>query len=123
HDRAHHLAPVATGARARRDAPLQSLGYGLVLTTDIETGAQIQADQIYDYHLDIGPKKANESDKKSIRISGETLLQLDSECLHGKLRLREARNLCRSILSRYLGNKQLKSRELYNAFINAGTSA
>jgi len=102
---------------------LESLGYGLVLDIDINTGEPIQEKSHYTYEVDSGPVLYNNNNENKLIISGKTLLQLKNESLSGEEQLREAKYLCRLIINCYLGNRKLKTRELYNAFINAGSSA
>ena len=102
---------------------LQILGYGLVLDCDVSTGEPINAEQNYFYEFEMGPVNKSSRPGSAFTVKGKTLLQLDREQLDEKEQAQEARNLLRAILSRHLGNKKLASRDLYHAFIKAGTPA
>lgn len=96
---------------------LQSLGYGLVLESDVETGEKIAEDKEYCYQLDYGPSSISQEVKSGVKISGEALLQIDNETLSGVKNITEAKKLLKSILNKYLGAKPLASRQLYQAYI------
>ena len=104
---------------------LQTLGYGLVLDIDVDTGEPISAEQDYLYVYERGPVGYIKDTIEGIRVSGKTLLALQEETLQeqDKSCLCEAKQYLRVILARYLGDKKLASRDLYNAFIKAGTTA
>ncbi len=91
---------------------LQELGYGLLLDQTADTGEPVDADRLYQYELEQGPldRTGGPSDRQ---IHGRTLL-----CLHNRDALDpqcadEAKRLLRRILAHYLGDKPLKSRELF----------
>ncbi|VAX09311.1 DNA recombination and repair protein RecO [hydrothermal vent metagenome] len=101
---------------------LQELGYGLVLDHDVETGEALQSEQGYCYQPEYGPvKRSGRECEQGLLVDGATLLALQSGylALHNsedeKQRkiLREAKQLMRMSLARHLGNRPLKSRELY----------
>ncbi|MEJ2454475.1 MAG: DNA repair protein RecO [Candidatus Thiodiazotropha sp.] len=91
---------------------LQELGYGLLLDHTADSGEPIALDRYYDYELEQGPID-RVSGSSELRIRGRTLL-----CLHNRDALDaqcadEAKRLLRRILAHYLGDKPLKSRELF----------
>jgi len=101
---------------------LQELGYGLILDHDVNSGEVLQAEQLYCYQPEDGPVKMNSTDcEHGLPVHGATLLALQQ----GNLQLhptgadssihilREAKQLLRMSLARHLGNRPLKSRELY----------
>lgn len=101
---------------------LQELGYGLVLDHDVASGEVLQAEQRYCYQPEYGPvKMTDHACESGLPIQGATLLALHQADL--KLHqtdgdrniqlLREAKQLLRMSLARHLGNRPLKSRELY----------
>lgn len=98
-------------------ALLKSLGYGLVLDYDVKTGESIDGGNEYFYEFDHGPSTQSIQTKMACSISGRTLLELNSEQLSSSKQVHEAKKLLRSILSRYLGDKPLASRALYDAYI------
>lgn len=96
---------------------LQSLGYGLVLRNDVVTGKKIIADQDYFYEPDKGPSLLHQDEKSNRKISGQTLLQIDSETLSTTEAMFEAKALFKLILQRYLGDTPLASRMLYQDYM------
>ena len=104
-------------------ALLKSLGYGLVLDYDVKTGEPIDGDNEYSYEYDHGPSVQSAQTKMSCTISGQTLLELNNEQLSNSKQIHEAKKLLRSVLSRYLGEKPLASRDLYNAYIKTRNTA
>lgn len=114
------LAQMAGGQRVEvvlrrfEIALLKELGYGLILDRDIESGALLVAEKHYRYLLEQGPAPATGDEPHAVR--GSTLLALNGEGTLDELGLREARELTRRVLSRYLGDKPLKSRELFRSW-------
>ena len=96
---------------------LDSLGYGLVLDHEIETGESIKPEQRYFYSINRGPCSSQPSNVSFVEISGSTLLALDKEDFDELSSLEEARQLMRITLNGYLGEKPLASRELFRAYI------
>ncbi len=96
---------------------LQSLGYGLVLDHDVQTGESIVAEEDYYYKFDFGPSSETNDTRSGIKISGKTLIELDKEALLNTRNINEAKILLRSSLNQYLGSKPLASRQLYQAYI------
>ena len=98
---------------------LQELGYGLVLDHDVSSGEVLQADQLYCYQPEHGPRTftPEQGCENGLPVHGCTLLALQHGNLYAANRndliLREAKALMRMNLARHLGAKPLKSRELY----------
>ena len=89
---------------------LSELGYGLDYATDIN-GDLIQTDKNYNYQPQLG--FSQQADGK---ISGNLLNLLLSECLDkipNEQQLKACRNLNRQRFNVLLGNKPLRSRELF----------
>ena len=101
---------------------LELLGFGLNVLTEADTGAAIDADAQYLYHLEHGPvlyrdaASATESINR-LQISGGCLRALADESyqtLSGNAQyLLELKRLMRSVIGFHLGGKKLKSRELF----------
>lgn len=93
---------------------LNELGYGMAL--DHDTKNQIPVDPQGYYHFI--PETGLEASPiaKEDAISGHTLLLLQSRNLLLPEQLHQARNLLRAVLGFYLGDKPLKSRELFRHF-------
>jgi len=94
---------------------LQEIGYGLLLDSDMATGEPVQPDSYYDYHLESGPELLQGKDARAFVFKGSSLLALARGELTERDALRDAKRLMRSALNLYLGNKPLKSRELFRA--------
>jgi DNA repair protein RecO (recombination protein O) len=89
---------------------LSELGYGLDYAVDVD-GDLIQTDKNYSYQPQLG--FSQQADGK---ISGNLLNLLLSECLDttpNKQQLKACRNLNRQRFNVLLGNKPLRSRELF----------
>lgn len=97
---------------------LQCLGYGLVLNEEAVSGKKIRSDLEYDFQLETGAVVFDNPHQEifGVKISGKTLLALANNRLqehNGDAAVyREAKQLLRFVLDRYLGNKPLLSREL-----------
>ncbi len=94
---------------------LESIGYGLVLDRDIDSGEPIHGDCTYRYEMDRGPTSLAIRDGDGVRVAGETLLALARESLETQRALDEAKQLMRAVLRRYLGDKPLATRSLFRA--------
>jgi len=101
---------------------LELLGFGLNVLVEADTGEAIDADAQYLYHLEHGPVLFRDAGSEQYssampRISGNCLLALASESyqeLTGNSQyLAELKRLMRSVIAFHLGNKKLKSRELF----------
>ena len=101
---------------------LISLGYGLILDHDAETGEKIVSDNDYFYQLDYGPVSKKNNNTKNIAISGSTLLALEHEKKWDKKISKEAKALLRMVLSSYTSHKPFGSRELYKAYLQNSMS-
>jgi DNA repair protein RecO (recombination protein O) len=92
---------------------LQELGYGLML--DRETGAKtpIEPDVLYDYLPERGPLPAAGLEPEGVPIHGRSLLALAVERFNDARELKEVKLLMRCLLSQHLGDRPLRSRELF----------
>ena len=119
HDYGHALQRLASGRRS--DAVLrvfekkllEAIGYGLVLDHDIESGEPIRGDRAYRYESDRGPTCCESGSADGVPVGGETLLSLARENLESECALDEAKQLMRTVLRRYLGDKPLATRSLF----------
>jgi DNA repair protein RecO (recombination protein O) len=93
---------------------LAELGYGLDLTRDAITHQPIALEQFYQFLpqrgfiLDIGNRLSN-----AARFSGKALLALARENFADHALLNEMRQLLRFVIADLLGNRVLKSRDLF----------
>jgi DNA repair protein RecO (recombination protein O) len=94
---------------------LQEAGYGLQLEFEAETGEALNADALYDYHLESGPVRINNRSAGGFVFRGASLLAMAREELSQPDVLQDAKRLMRSALKLYLGDKPLNSRELFAA--------
>lgn len=91
---------------------LYELGYGFDLTLDSARDSPVEPEKRYQFVPDQGITECSADNRHAIR--GQTLLSLGGRMLNGSEELKEARNLLRSVLGIYLGDKPLKSRELFS---------
>jgi DNA repair protein RecO (recombination protein O) len=91
---------------------LRLLGYGPPLDL-CQDGTQVQPDLNYHYRVEQGVNLIGASARGG--IEGKTLLALQGQMPFDDTSLRQARGLMRTILKHYLGDRPLKSRELFRA--------
>lgn len=92
---------------------LEFLGYGLNLNHEINSGKALEADKQYHYIIDSGPSEQAPSSVKSLAISGTTLRALEKVDFSEQKTLQESKQLLKWALAEHLGDKPLKSRELF----------
>jgi len=106
---------------------LHELGYALILDYDVSSGAALNDDALYHYHLDQGPMLVDETQAvhqlmhhgslrggKVIKLHGKSLLDLAQGVFRDNCTLRESKRLMRAALGVHLGSKPLHSRGLLN---------
>jgi DNA repair protein RecO (recombination protein O) len=94
---------------------LEALGYGLLLDVDVQ-GEALDPQSLYCYLPESGPVKSDKPVSGGILLSGKTLLLMNSGKLCGEQALKESKLLMRYILSHYIGEKPLKTRELFRYY-------
>jgi DNA repair protein RecO (recombination protein O) len=94
---------------------LQALGYGLLLDVDVD-GVALDPHASYCYLPESGPVRSDRPVSGGVLLSGETLLLMNSGKLAGERALKESKLLMRCILSHYIGEKPLKTRELFRYY-------
>ena len=92
---------------------LDRLGYGLCLDRDADTGEPIRPDRYYHYEIEKGVVMQAGESQSDTHLQGKTLLGLARDYPLDRVEQRQARHLMRRILSHYLGQQPLKSRELF----------
>ena len=101
---------------------LELLGFGLNLLVEADSGEAIIAEANYHYHLEHGPVRCTDSTTRSEsdsmpRLSGRCLQALASENYQelsdNAQYLAELKRLMRHVIGFHLGNRELKSRELF----------
>ncbi len=91
---------------------LQTLGFGLMLEREAETGLPIDPQRCYRYVLELGPLPVDAEANASRGVYlGATLLALASECFEQQQKL-EVRHLLRAVLDHVLDGRRLQSREI-----------
>ncbi len=100
---------------------LNEVGYSLLLSHDSDSGENIQAEKQYYYVLSEGPKQVYTDIAKNnadgIYISGQSLLELDRGLFTTSESLKQAKQLMRVIIAKYLGDVPLKTRALFQSTI------
>ncbi len=91
---------------------LDELGYGMNLDYEIGTGEALQSNKIYRYRIEEGAEEIHSLSNNPTEVSGTTLIGLRENTLSTTDELREAKSLLRIVLQKYLGNSQIRSREL-----------
>ena len=102
---------------------LQELGYGLVLDHDVASGAPLTATALYQYQLERGPVLSEAGASHGLLLHGSSLLSLAGDELQDECSLRENKRLMRAVLALYLGDKPLKSRDLFRGMTAAPSVA
>ncbi len=96
---------------------LQELGYGLLLDREALTEQAIEPDRLYRYRLEQGPVPAEQATSGDPAIHGRNLLALAREdAVLDAEGLREAKTLMRAAIARQLGERPLKSRDLFQGW-------
>ena len=98
---------------------LAQLGYAMELKTEAVTGKNIDPNAFYTYQAESGAVHSPVRGNANL-VQGATLLALaDVDSVLSPEQKKQARNLMREILKHYLGEKPLKSRELFKETIKA----
>lgn len=93
---------------------LESLGYGLQLEYELDTGVNVDAEKWYHYVHDKGPVKVAVADiNQEKAFIGQSLLAIAANDFSAKETLRDAKRLMRYALRQLLGEKPLNSREYF----------
>ena len=94
---------------------LDQLGLALILDKSAEDDAPLIPEARYHYVAEVGPVRCNGSERTAVH--GRTLLALAQRLSLDIDGTREARSLMRAVLQHYLGDRPLKSRELFQSGI------
>ncbi|MBE9526500.1 MAG: DNA repair protein RecO C-terminal domain-containing protein, partial [Proteobacteria bacterium] len=92
---------------------LEQLGYALNLVNEVSSGELISPGANYFYTMESGPSLINIPGIKQLAISGQTLINLEKKDLHDHKTLQESKQLLKWAINEHLGDKPLKSRELF----------
>jgi DNA repair protein RecO (recombination protein O) len=91
---------------------LTELGYGLLLDHTADTGDPVESELVYDYLVEQGPVLSHAA-QSGIKVHGRTLISMHNRDHLDEQSAKESKRLMRYVLSHYLGDKPLKSRELF----------
>lgn len=91
---------------------LQELGYGLNLYTDANTHDAIDKDKHYAFTLQLGFHESLGIENR-FTVSGEALIAWRDHQLETPEHCQAVKRISRYVLSHYLGNQPLKTRELF----------
>ncbi|MCU0972735.1 MAG: DNA repair protein RecO [Burkholderiales bacterium] len=93
---------------------LQELGYALPLAVEADTGVPVQSDACYHYAIERGPIQAvaAEAGENRLELRGKTLLDLIADDYSDPLTLQQSKLLMRMLITHYLGDRPLYSRQL-----------
>lgn len=94
---------------------LQEIGYGLILDHDVASGEPIDAAASYTYLPDRGPMRHEGPERDGLLISGRSLQALAANHYPDQQTRQEAKRLLRAVLAVQLGDRPLKSRELFQS--------
>jgi len=89
---------------------LKSLGYGLQLTTEIDSGKPVQADNYYKFDPVLGPRLVDSTHMAA--VSGASLLALEADNYASPDALTDIKRLMRLVFSYHLGARSLVTRQL-----------
>lgn len=96
---------------------LQEMGYALTLDHDVSSGKPIKPTQMYCYEIERGPvASSNDNCPFNLQLSGKTLLDMCQGDYSAPLTRLQSRVLMRHLLSHYLGDKPLHTRQLLKEF-------
>ena len=91
---------------------LETLGFSIDYTHDAQTGSMVVESLYYDFHPERGFSRVSSG---QVGFSGALLLQLAQRDVESPQSLLALKQIHRCALARLLGNKPLKSRELFLA--------
>lgn len=92
---------------------LETLGYGLLLDHVADSGEPVEADALYRYELETGPVAVVQAPAHGLCLHGSSLLSLAADQLQDAQSLSECKRLMRAALGLYLGERKLKTREVF----------
>ena len=91
---------------------LKELGYALVLDREADSGRPIDPGKRYTYVIERGPVALDRGEDAQVEISGQTLIELDSDTFANAATLAQSKLLMRFLVNHYLGNQELHTRQL-----------
>ena len=123
HDRLFDLYQDAIAALAQEPEPatvlrrfekhlLKELGYALILDREADSGGPIDPGKRYTYVIERGPVALERGADAPLEISGQTLIELDSDRFADAATLAQSKHLMRFLVNHYLGDQELHTRQL-----------
>ena len=91
---------------------LKELGYALILDREADSGRPIDPGKRYTYVIERGPVALDRGVDSPMEISGQTLIELESDNYAGAVTLAQSKLLMRFLVNHYLGNQELHTRQL-----------
>ncbi len=101
---------------------LELLGYGLNVSHDIYSDKAINEMTSYYYQISSGPSEKAVIGEPYLLISGKTLIALSNLQFLEKKVLQEAKQLLKWAIAEHLGDKPLKSREIFKQLYQTSLS-
>jgi DNA repair protein RecO (recombination protein O) len=104
---------------------LQQLGFGMNLVTDADTGKSVEKHHHYAYHFEHGPVLCQQHSSSTLNpvLSGDSLIAYENNQFESELHFSEIKLLMRYVLNGHLGQKKLRSRELFRKSVRGVVSA
>jgi len=99
---------------------LAEAGYGLLLDHDAASGAPLDPAGRYEYVVEHGPVPAGAAGEEPGTYAGADLLALGRGELDEPGTLRSARRLLRAVLDHHLGDRPLRTRQVFSAMRREG---
>ncbi len=90
---------------------LQELGYALSLEHEADHAVPVEPDRWYCYILERGPVRL-EDGQSGVQLTGKTLLDMARDDYSDTQTLLQSKQLMRALVSHYLGEKPLHTRQL-----------
>lgn len=91
---------------------LKELGYALILDREADSGRPIDPGKRYTYVIERGPVALDRGVDSPMEISGQTLIELESDNYADAVTLAQSKLLMRFLVNHYLGNQELHTRQL-----------
>ena len=90
---------------------LQELGYALPLTHEADSDTSIESERLYCYVVERGPVREGDAET-GVQLLGKTLLDMGRDDYSDPVTLQQSKQLMRTLVSHYLGDKPLHTRQL-----------
>lgn len=91
---------------------LSETGYAPTFDREAGDGELVRAERTYVYQVERGPQRAASSSGEGVPVTGQTLLNIATNCFDDATTLAEAKPLMRMLINHYLGAKPLYTRQL-----------